>query len=395
MTKLVFAGLVGAVLVAAGLGSPASGQGAATVPWTGTWAVAAQSSGITFNNQTLRQIVHTSIGGSVARVELSNVFGNQPLRVSDVHMAASGSGSSIVAGTDHRVTFGGAGSTMIAAGGSVASDPVTIPITALSNVAISAYLPAPTGPATAHQLGTQTNYVANGDVSGDASLSGAQKTGSYKFLTGLDVRNSAARGAVVTFGASITDGIASTQNANRRWPNDLAVRLADAGRIVGVLNAGISGNRLLTDGGGQSALHRFARDVLERSGVRWVIFSDDPINDLGSANRPTADQLIAGLKQLISQAHQHGVAFLCSTLTPFQGSGGWTPRGEQERGAINAFIRGTGSGCDAIVDQDAATHDPAHPTRYLPAYDSGDHLHPNEAGLQAIANAVPLGSLGG
>jgi len=201
--------------------------------------------------------------------------------------------------------------------------------------------------------------------------------------------------AVVTLGASITDGIASASDDNRRWPNDLAARLIGSGRTVGVLNEGISGNQLLRDGAGQSALNRFSRDVLAQPGVRWVIFSDDPINDLGSNNpAPTSDQLINGLKQLISQAHQAGIQFLCSTLTPYNGSGGWTQQGETERGAIDSFIRGAGSGCDAIVDQDTATHDPANPIRYLPSFDSGDHLHPNEAGLQAIANAVNLTTFG-
>ncbi len=204
------------------------------------------------------------------------------------------------------------------------------------------------------------------------------------------MQNPDAQGSVVTLGASITDGVASAQDDNRRWPNDLAVRLDSAGRPVGVLNEGISGNDLLTDGAGQSALNRFDRDVVGQPGVRWVIFSDDPINDLGGANPPTGDQLIAGLQQLISRAHQAGISFLCSTLTPFEGAGYWTPAGETGREQINAFIRGADSGCDGVVDQDTATHDPANPTRYLPAYDAGDHLHPNEAGLQAIADAVDL-----
>jgi lysophospholipase L1-like esterase len=382
------------VLIAAlaiGFSQPVVGPAhAADPPWTGTWAVAPQGDGTTFNQQTLRQVVHTSIGGSVARVELSNVFGNRPLNVSDVHVAVSAGGSSIAAGTDHRVTFGGAASTTIAAGASVRSDAVSMTVAALSNLVVSVYFPQPTGPATAHQQGTQTNYIAAGDVSGNASLPGARTTGSYYFLTGLDVQNAAAKGAVVTLGASITDGFGSGQGSNRRWPNDLAVRLAQSGRTVGVLNEGINGNRLLADGSGQSALNRFDRDVLARPEVRWVIFSDDPINDLGSGNPPTGDQLIAALRTLISRAHQRGVAFLCSTLTPFQGAGGWSQQGERGRAAVNAFVRSTGSGCDAVVDQDNATHDPANPTRFLPAYDIGDHLHPNEAGLQAIANAVNL-----
>jgi lysophospholipase L1-like esterase len=334
--------------------------------------------------------VHTSISGTAARVQISNAFGSQPLQVSDVHIAQRSSGSSIVAGTDHVVTFGGQGSVTIAAGAVAVSDSVAFAVNALSDVAISFYLPQASG-GTFHQQGTQTNYFASGDVAGNATLSGASTTGSYYFLANLDVQNSGSLGAVVTLGASITDGVASSQDSNRRWPNDLAVRLVNSGRTVGVLNQGISGNDLLTDGAGQSALHRFNRDVLSQPGVKWVIFSDDPINDLGSSsNRPTGAQLIAGLKQLVSSAHAAGIEFLCSTLTPFQGAGYWTSDGETGREQVNAFIRSAGSGCDGVIDQDQATHDPANPTKYLPAYDAGDHLHPNEAGLQAIANAVDL-----
>jgi lysophospholipase L1-like esterase len=383
-------------LAVLGTSPSASGQSttqsaaAAAGSWTGTWSASPQSGGTTFNQQTLRQVVHTSIGGTAARVQLSNVFGSQPLSIADVHIAQRSSGSSVSTSTDRTVTFGGQTSTTIPVGGTAVSDSIAFSVQALSDVAVSVYLPQPTGAATYHQQGTATNYIASGDVSGNASLSGAQTTGSYYFLANLDIQNSAAQGAVVTLGASITDGVASSSDSNRRWPNDLAVRLANSGRTIGVLNQGISGNRLLADGAGQSALNRFDRDVLAQPGVRWVIFSDDPINDLGSNPQPSSSQLIAGLSQLISQAHQSGVKFLCSTLTPFQGSGGWTQQGETSREAINAFVRGSGSGCDGVVDQDTATHDPSNPTWYLPTYDSGDHLHPNEAGLQAIANAVDL-----
>lgn len=368
----------------------AAPHAAAADGFTGTWSVSPQSGGPSYNQQTLRQIVHTSIGGSSARIRLSNAFGSAPLTFTDVHVAQRASGSSITAGTDHTVTFGGQNSVTVAPGAIAVSDTVAFTVTAQSDVAVSFYLPGATGSATYHQQGNQTNYVAGGDVSGNATLSGAGTTGSYAFLTNLDVVNPGAAGSVVTLGASITDGVASAQDSNRRWPNDLARRLSDSGRTIGVLNQGISGNRLLADGSGQSALNRFDRDVTGQPGVHWVIFSDDPINDLGSGNQPSSAQLISGLQQLITRAHQAGLSFLCSTLTPFQGSGGWSQQGENSRQAINTFIRGAGSGCDGVVDQDTATHDPANPQRYLPAYDAGDHLHPNEAGLQAIANAVNL-----
>ena len=327
-------------------------------------------------------------------MQLSNAYSGQPVTIADVHVARRTSGSSVDTSTDRAATFGGSTSVTIPAGGTAVSDSIAFAVPALSDVAVSFYLPQQTGGLTWHQSGNQTNYIASGDVSGSASLSGAQTTGSYYLLANLDVQTAASTGAVVTLGASITDGIVSSSDSNRRWPNDLAVRLNNSGRTVGVLNQGISGNKLLSDGAGQSALNRFSRDAVNQPGVRWVIFSDDPINDLGSGNQPTADQLINGLKQLIAQAHSAGLAFLCSTLTPFQGSGGWTQQGENSRAAINAFVRGAGSGCDGVVDQDTATHDPANPTRYLPSLDAGDHLHPNEAGLQAIANAVNLNLFG-
>lgn len=369
--------------------------------WTGTWAVSPQAGGAAFGGgQTLRQIVHTSIGGAVARVRFSNAFGDRPLVVSDVHVArrGAGGGSTIDGATDRALTFAGATSVTIAGGDAAVSDRIDFEVPALADVVVSAFLPQPTGAATWHELGGQTNYVAAGASSASAApaLTGAEPRTSYFFLTSLDVFGAAADGALVALGASITDGAASALDTNRRWPNDLAARLAAAGRAVGVLNQGISGNRLLADGAGPSALARFDRDVLGQAGVRWVIFSDDPINDLGvggASGMPSGDALVAGLRQLVERAHAGGMRFLCSTLTPFEGASYWTPQGEAGRATFNAFVRGAASGCDALVDQDAATHDPARPTAFLPAYDSGDHLHPNEAGLQAIAGAVGLGAL--
>jgi alpha-L-fucosidase 2 len=207
----------------------------------------------------------------------------------------------------------------------------------------------------------------------------------------VNVNEHDVRGSVVTLGASITEGAGSTQGTNRSWPSVLAARLADEGMNIAVLNKGISGNRLLAEGAGPSALSRFGRDVLEQPDVHWVIFSDDPINDLGSTHpQPTADALIAGMERLIARAHEKNIRFFCSTLTPYEGANYWTPSGEAAREQVNAFLRGGKSGCDAVIDQDIATHDPAHPTRYLPAYDSGDHLHPNDAGHFAIANEIDL-----
>jgi len=194
----------------------------------------------------------------------------------------------------------------------------------------------------------------------------------------------------VTLGASITEGYNAADDSDRRWPDQLALRLVNQGLAIGALNLGISGNRLLVNGAGESAENRFERDVLQQSNVRWVIFSDDPINDLGGKPSPSGEALIAGLQRLIARAHERKIRFICSTLTPFEGANYWTSAEEIERQKVNGFIRGVDSGCDGVVDQDVATHDPAHPTKYLAAYDIGDHLHPNDAGHKAIANSIDL-----
>lgn len=361
----------------------------AGTPFVGTWAASPYAQAARFEQQTLRQIVHTSIGGTRARIHLSNVFGDAPLRIADVRLALRDHDAAIVASTDVAVTFDGAAEVVIPAGEDAVSDAVAFAVPPLADIAISLYLPEATGAATGHGFALQTNYVALGDASAAVDLDDAQQVGNYYFLSGLDVQNSAATGAVVTFGASITDGYDSTPDSNRRWPNRLAEHLAAAGVEVGVLNQGISGNRLLFDGNGPSALARFERDVLEQPGVRWVIFSDDPINDLGNDDPlPSVADFIAAIQDLMARAHARGIAFICSTLTPFEGADYWTPPAEPVREALNDFIRGADSGCDGVVDQDLATHDPARPTWYLPAYDAGDHLHPNDEGHAAIAAAV-------
>jgi lysophospholipase L1-like esterase len=361
--------------------------------WVGTWATPSVQVDFSrsFKRQTLRQIIHTSIGGSHARIRISNFFGNQPIRIEDVHLALRGKGSSIIPGTDRRLLFDKQASVTIPPGTVIFSDPVAFGVPPLTDVAISMYLPETAGLPTFNPAAHQTNYIASGDGSGNSALPNAATTESWYFIAGLDVQGEALRGSVVALGASITNGYKSTDNMNRRWPDLLAQRLANAKLKIGVLNEGISGNRLLVDGAGPSAESRFSRDVLAQPGVRWIIFSDDPINDLGSTRPPPkAKALIAGIEQLIREAHQHHIQFFCSTLTPYQGANYWTPDGEASRDKINAFLRSKRSRCDVVVDADAATRDPAHPNRYLPAYDSGDHLHPNDAGMQVIADAVNL-----
>jgi lysophospholipase L1-like esterase len=387
---LVVAVAAAAPAMSSVVGPRASAEGTATTVWTGSWAVAPEINFGSFDGQTLRQIVRTSIPGAAVRLHLSNVDGNRPVVVADLHVARRVRDSVVDPASDRTVTFGGSTEVGIPVGTAVVSDPVALPVAAGTDVAVSFFLPQDTGPATFHQNGGRTNYIADGDVPARQSLPTAQTTTSYYLLTNLDVDDAAAQGAVVALGASITDGLASTVDTDRRWTDDLARRLLLHGRRVGVLNEGIGANRLLTDGFGQSALNRFTQDVLAQPGVRWVIFADDPIIDLKSDPPATADQLIAGLRQLIDRAHRSGVRFLCSTLTPFAGD----QTQQDGRAAYNAFVRDPDSGCDDVVDQDLATHDPADPTAYLPAFDSGDHLHPNDAGMRAIADAVHLDDFG-
>ena len=376
--------------------------------WTGTWGApanlltihdAALSNGVA--RVTLRQVIRASIGGPAARIRLSNVHGKTPLTISDVRIAQAESDKSAVAGTDRAITFGKSQSVTIAAGESAVSDPVAFEVRPSSDVAVSMYLPGPVDAdnMSGHTQAWQNVYLAQGDVSASPeiipiALSKGALT-SYFYLTNLDVQNAKAAGAVVTFGASITDGSNSTFGANKSWEKLLAQRLNDAGMQVGVINAGLSGNSLLRSStfSGATGVSRFAQDVLAQPDVRWVIFSDDPINDLSGMHPPSYEVLLGAIRQLRDEAHARGVKFYCSTLTPNMGraADAWTPVAEATLERINAFYRSAESGCDGIVDQDTAVHDPAMPTQFLKAYNAGDFLHPNDAGHRQIANSIDLG----
>ena len=361
--------------------------------WVGTWATPPMRGDAAprLAGTTLRQIVHTSVAGDQLRIRISNLYGEHPLHIENVHVALRKSGSSIAAGSDRKLLFGAQAAVVIAPGSSALSDAVAFSAPALSDLAISFYLPDPAGSVTFHPDAHQTSYIADGNVSAQPDLPETTPTGSIWFLTNVDVRGRGVRGAVVTLGASITEGYAASANAPDRWPDVLAQRLVQAGIHIGVLNEGISGNRLLVEGAGPSAEERFARDVLDQPGVRWVIFSDDPINDLGSTRPPpAAEALIAATRRLIAKAHAKRIRFFCSTLTPYQGANYWRPQEEAAREQFNDFVRSGRSGCDGVIDQDRATHDPARPAWFLAADDSGDHLHPNDAGHKAIADAVDL-----
>jgi lysophospholipase L1-like esterase len=351
---------------------------------------------INFNNQTLRQIVHTSLGGQRVRVVLSNAFGTAPLAVGSAQIALRDKESAIVQGSNRVLTFGGSPETTIAAGAVALSDPVSLTVPALSDLALDLYLPgdtaSSTSPLTMHTGAQQTNYVSSdGNHAGETQLAVATTTASWFFLSRIEVMAPEQIGAVVAFGDSITDGTRSTPDANNRWPDSLARRLAAQNVKLAVLNEGIAGNRVLADGAGVSALARFDRDALVQTGVTHVIVLES-INDIGigrSNASPTVEELIAGQRQLIERAHARGLKIFGGTLLPFEGAAYFTTEGEAKRQAFNQWIR-AGNAYDGVVDFDAAVRDPASPTKLVPQYNSGDNLHLNDAGYQVMANAVDL-----
>lgn len=386
---------------------------AAQERWIATWgaspapqvgdAAAMQKARLAFDNQTLREIVHTSVASDTVRVRLSNAYGQQMLDIAGAHIALRGEGSGIKAGTDRELTFSGRKTAQIPADALVLSDPVKLNVPAGADLAISIFVRGPATAAGIHYGAQETSYVAPGDATGAASLPDARKITSWIFLTGVDVLAPDSAGALVAFGDSITDGAHSTVDENHRWPDYLAARLrARRGSEIGVLDAGIGGNRLLHGGTnarfGVNALARFDRDVLAQAGVRYVIVLEG-INDIGHAGSSapaseavTADDLIAALKQLIARAHEKGIRIFGATLTPFAGTrspGYYTPEKDVQRKAVNEWIR-TSHAFDGVIDFEKAVRDPAHPDQMLPAYDSGDHLHPGDAGYKAMADAVDL-----
>jgi lysophospholipase L1-like esterase len=372
--------------------------------WVGTWATAplAQAPGPTVNvaNQTLRQIVHISVGGDRVRVRVSNALGTVPLTIGAAHIAVRDANERIVAGSGAPLTFSGNPDITIPPGAIALSDAVRLDARPLSDLAIDLYLPgdtsATTSPLTVHSVALQTSYLSTaGNFTGALAFPVASTRASWAFLTGVDVNTRKEVGAIVMLGDSITDGLRSTTDGNRRWPDDLARRImAQPGhRDMGVLNVGISGNRVLNEGAGPNAQSRCERDVLTQTSATHVIVLE-AINDIGFENffpaqAVTAEAIIAGHRQLIERAHARGLTVIGATLTPVEGSGYFAPATEAKRQAVNAFIRTSGA-YDAVVDFDLVTRDPAQPTRFLPAFDSGDHLHPSDAGYQAMADAIDL-----
>jgi lysophospholipase L1-like esterase len=378
--------------------------------WIGTWSTSPMPPDLTgisttgLDNQTVRLIVHTSIAGTTLRLRLANTFGTAPLTIGQVDVADQLQGASIVSGSGHQLTFGGSPSVTIPTGAEVFSDPLAFQVQAQQNVAVSLYVPQPTGATTWHALSWQTSYISQaGNHAADQQATAfTTAVTSWFWLDGVDVIASNKVNAIVTLGDSITEGFNSTTDANDRWPDVLARRLLALPRPQqeAVLNEGISGNRVLNNAPccGINALARLDRDVLAQDGVRFVIYLEG-INDIGFSlltgpetapqTDVSADQIIAGIQQIIARVHARGLKIYGGTLTPFQGAFYSSTAGEAKREAVNQWIRTSGA-FDAVIDFDKVVRDPQNPLRILAAYDSGDHLHPNDAGYAAMANAINL-----
>ncbi|GAB2846183.1 SGNH/GDSL hydrolase family protein [Streptomyces deserti] len=386
---------------------------ASTGTWVGAWSTSpagaepgTEMTGVA--GRSVRNVVHTSVGGTSARITLSNLYGQSPLTITHASLAvAAGSGTpAALAETMRRLTFSGNPTVVIPAGGQVMSDAVRVNVPHDSDILVTTYSPTPSGPVTYHPHARQVSYVAQGDRTEDVTAAAyTEQTPYWRYLTAVDVLSNESDGTVVVLGDSLTDGITSTQGANRRWTDVLSDRLreaVEAGRDVprySVVNQGISGNRVLTDGLGRpadnpSGLNRFGRDVLGRTNVRVVVI-DLGVNDiLRNQNLADPHQILDGLRTLVDQAHARGLKVVGATLMPFGGHRGYTDARESVRQTINAEIR-AGRVFDAVADFDRALRDPYDPRRLRADYDSGDHLHPSDKGYARMAEAFDLESLKG
>ena len=418
--------LVSAATLAAGLAVLAPSTGAAQPPvqadatrssWVSSWFASPQplwedafvlptEMPAELRGQTLRQTLMLSVGGPRLRVVLSNRYGTQPLEIGAASVALASGPSKISPASSRALAFGGRPSVTVAPGAQVVSDPVDLPVSALAELAVSLYFPQATPVTTFHWGAQQTGALVRGDATAAAELPDAQALQGRAFLAGIWVESPSRAPVVVAFGDSLTDGNGSTPGANRRWPDYLARRLAPQG--MGVANAGISGARVWGDKMGVNAMARFDADVLSQPGVRTVVMMMG-INDIGwpdsgfaPADAPmTAARLTEGYRQLAEAARLRGVRIVGGTIAPYEGSlhgtplsGHYNPAKDAVRREVNRWIRASGV-FDAVVDFDAVLRDPAHPARLLPAYDSGDHLHPNDAGYQAMAQALDMATLFG
>ena len=406
-SKVIFvAGLCALVLAAAE--TKTKSENNADQHWVSTWAAAQQlvtggrPGGPPANlpdnlaDQTVRMIVRASLGGSRVRVELSNMVGAQPLEIGAAHVGIYKGDGAIVDGSDRVLTFGGNPSFTIPPGVLALSDPVDLDVAPLSDLAVSLYLPHDTGAPTNHMLGLHTAYLSKGDVTSARSMPDPSTMFAYVWLSSVDVIAPADAFTVVALGDSITDGYATTRDADQAWPDLLAKRLntTKGSKHVAVVNEGISGNQVLRDGAGLSALARMDRDVLSRPGVKWVILLEgiNDINIRGRLDGPTAlssDDLIWGYRQIIARCHAHGIRVIGATIMPEEGVPTASERGEGIRQTVNQWIRAKGN-FDAVVDFDSVVRDPQRPIRLQPRFDPGDHIHPNDQGNQAMADAIDL-----
>lgn len=374
--------------------------------WVGTWAASPVPAPPKINKTitlgakeiTIREIVHLSQGGNTMRVTLTNEFGTGPLTISSAHIAFLAAKDSILPKTDHALTFDGKPTVTIPAGQFLASDPIKLTVPIFSDIVVSLDLPEQKiEKITQHSLAVATTYLGDGDQTTAEAIKEPAKIEHWYFLKDIQVNAEKNSFAIVTLGDSITDGAHATIDTNRRWPNVLATRLAANKKTknVSVLNEAISGNRVLQEGTGPAAIDRLDRDVLNAPGAKYVVLLE-AINDIGRTAKPrlpadpvTTEQLLDAYKQIISRVHAKGLKIIGATLTPYLPAGYSSPEGEKTRQTLNAFIRTPGN-FDGVIDFDKATEDPQHPGQFLPAYDCGDHLHPNDAGYAAMGAAIDL-----
>jgi lysophospholipase L1-like esterase len=347
-------------------------------------------------DQTVRMIVHTTLPGKRVRIELSNAFGKGVVSIGAAHIAIRTKESSIDQGSDRQLTFSGSSSVDIRPGAVIVSDPVDLEIEAMSDLAVSIYIVKSEGTPTNHMLGLHTSYISSGDTAAALSMPQPTTTNAYLWLRSVDVAAQARDFAIVCLGDSITDGFGTTIDSDRAWPALLAKRFSQrkTGARAAVLNEGISGNEVLRDGAGMSALARLDRDVLSEPGVRWIVLLEG-INDINIHGQITgpgaliADDLIRGYRQIIARAHMNNIKVMGATLTPEEGVWLAGPTGEATRQKVNEWIRSSGE-FDAVVDFDAVVRDKEHPSRLREEFNPGDHIHPNDSGNGAMADAFQL-----
>lgn len=420
MVYLGAAGLFGLAFITAGFGwslnAVAAEAQSGNDHWINTWTAGpmppwAGPIPAGFFDQTVRQVVRISLGGDKVRVRLSNEFGLRPVEVGAAHLALAGAAGAIQVDADRAITFNGKPTVTLLPGAPVISDPVELKVAPLTHLAVSLYFAERAEVRTYHLEAAQTAYISSlGNFVSTEKMPVADTATSRFFLTAVMVDAPADARVVVAFGDSITDGARSTPDTDSRWPDHLAERLSQAPEHgpVAVVNEGIGGNRVLSDGMGIKALARFDRDVLSQPSVSHVVIMEG-INDIGwpgtfltPPEEPvTVEKIIAGYQQLIDRAHLHGIKVIGATLTPFEASFAgaplqtfYSPEKEKMRQAVNEWIRQSGA-YDGVIDFDAVVRDPQHPLRIRAEYDGGDHLHPNDAGYKAMGDAVDLKLLGG